>query len=201
MFIHTHISWLYVLWACENIRWIWFLWESFMPQICADCWNCPLSAVLPVVNHRGPEAVRYTPPWRVGSGLRRSPEYLGLATYFHSSPDAVYFENIPIFMAGHRSRFKVLPLCISPHLSCLVCTGDLIKTALKKKRKAGAISDIFGLKLAIADILCQCSFASNSSVLQPKNTVFSFEFYSWQGGKASALTEKHGKLLDALDGV
>lgn len=29
----------------------------------------------------------------------------------------------------------------------------------------------------------------------------SFEFYSWQGGKASALTEKHGKLLDALDGV
>lgn len=33
-------------------------------------------------------------------------------------------------------------------------------------------------------------------LLQPKNTVFAFEFYSWQDGKASALIEKHGKLLD-----
>lgn len=50
---------------------------------------------------------------------------LALTTYFHSGPDAVYFENIPIFMAGHRSRFKVVPLCTAPHFSCLPSAQEI----------------------------------------------------------------------------
>lgn len=84
--------------------------------------------VLSAVNQRRPEAVRYTSPSRemLRSESRvwtqeesRIPWPDCNSTYFHSSSDAVYFENIPIFMAGHRShrRFKVLPLSIQPHLS------------------------------------------------------------------------------------
>lgn len=71
-------------------------------------------SVFSVVNHRRPEAVRYTPPWRAMLRFEtqeesRIPLPDHNSTYFHSSSDAVYFENIPIFMAGHHSRFKVLP--------------------------------------------------------------------------------------------
>lgn len=64
--------------------------------------------VLSVVNHRGREALRYTPPG--GAMLRsesRAPRPDCNSTYFHSGPDAVYLENIPLFTARHHSRFKV----------------------------------------------------------------------------------------------
>lgn len=73
--------------------------------------------VFSAVNQRGPEAVRYTPPqkkkksdvevFRADSGLSLEKN----SSYFHSGSDAVYFENIPILTAGHRSRFKVLLFC------------------------------------------------------------------------------------------
>lgn len=65
------------------------------------------------------------------------------STYFHSSSDAVYFENIPIFTAGHwsRRRFKVLPLCVRSHLSRTrhVWVGHLIVLNVGNQTQSGWI--------------------------------------------------------------
>lgn len=115
--------------------------------------------VLSVLNHRGREAVRYTPPWRAmlrsasrlwtqeESGIPRPDRN---STYFHSSSDAVYFENIPIFTA-----FKVPPLRARPRLSRLRHKIWLIFDAM---------SDIF----KVVNSTYSVSIPSN---VQPKNTV------------------------------